>query len=134
MSKKFSLQAFESYFRSKTMGYLSGFVNSFLPAIPGSSPKHTIYTFNICSQLCAIFVFALWKIWKQTKRGWVWHIFFQKNFELFSAFQQHQKILQINRAKLWRDLIALIKSLIGKFWSRLSWTNRKTLVTTNVFF
>ena len=40
-------------------------------AVPGLSPKHTIYTFIIYSETCAIFVFALWKEQKQTKRGGV---------------------------------------------------------------
>ena len=38
---------------------------------PGSSPKHTIYTFFIYSN-CAIFV--MWKERKYTKRGQVWPI------------------------------------------------------------
>ena len=37
---------------------------AFHPAVLGSSPEHTIYAFTIFSQICAVFVFALWKEWK----------------------------------------------------------------------
>ena len=36
------------------------FVWTFHPAVPGSSPKHTIYAFIVWSQICASLVFALW--------------------------------------------------------------------------
>ena len=44
--------------------------------IRGSTPKHTIYAFIICSQVCATFVFAMWE--KNEKRGRVWPIFKKK--------------------------------------------------------
>ena len=39
--------------------YLSGFVCTYHPAAPGSSPKHAIYAFIIYSQICAIFVHVM---------------------------------------------------------------------------
>ena len=40
---------------------LSGFVCTFHPAAPGLTPKHTIYAFIINSQICSIFVIAMWE-------------------------------------------------------------------------
>ena len=48
--------------------WLSGFVHTFHPVTLGLSPKHTLFAFIICSRICAIFVFALWKERKLNKK------------------------------------------------------------------
>ena len=40
---------------------LSGFVRAFQSAAPGLTPKHTTYAFITYSQICGIFVLAMWE-------------------------------------------------------------------------
>ena len=56
-------------------------LSAFHPAAPGSSPKHTIYAFTICSQSYAIFSTHCDKNENKQKEG---HVGKNKNFVNFS--------------------------------------------------